>query len=325
MSYSYGELDAGSGGVKVATDRIATKDYQIVKIATGGEGTATELANANPLPVSDAGGSLTVDGPLTDAQLRAAAVPVSGTFYQATQPVSAAALPLPSGAATSALQGGGLPAALGAGGGLKVDGSGTALPVSGTFWQATQPVSVASLPLPAGAATSAEQDATQALIGEVQATPTANTVLGRLKDLLTGIVLAAGTALLGKVSAGQDSSSAYDGATALTPKFKQFSTASTGDQAIISAVVGKKLRVLALTIIAGASTNSVYINDGTATLHGDATRKLPLDVTGATGPGGYMLPYCPVGWFETGATNRPLNINLASANAVLVTCVYVEV
>lgn len=32
------------------------------------------------------------------------AVPVSGTFFQATQPVSAAALPLPSGAATSALQ-----------------------------------------------------------------------------------------------------------------------------------------------------------------------------------------------------------------------------
>ncbi len=31
-------------------------------------------------------------------------VPVSGTFFQATQPVSAAALPLPSGASTSALQ-----------------------------------------------------------------------------------------------------------------------------------------------------------------------------------------------------------------------------
>jgi hypothetical protein len=46
--------------------------------------------------------------------------------------VTAAALPLPSGAATSALQGGGMPAALGAGGGLKIDGSGTALPVSGT-------------------------------------------------------------------------------------------------------------------------------------------------------------------------------------------------
>lgn len=36
-------------------------------------------------------------------------------------------------------------------------------------------------------------------IGEVQASPTAYTVLARLKDLLTGIVLAAGTAVLGKV------------------------------------------------------------------------------------------------------------------------------
>jgi hypothetical protein len=58
----------------------------------------------SPVPVSDAGGSITVDGPLTDTQLRAtavpvsgpltdtqlraSAVPVSGTFFQATQPVS---------------------------------------------------------------------------------------------------------------------------------------------------------------------------------------------------------------------------------------------
>lgn len=49
-------------------------------------------------------GAVAVTGPLTDAQLRALAVPVSGTFFQATQPVSAVALPLPAGAATSALQ-----------------------------------------------------------------------------------------------------------------------------------------------------------------------------------------------------------------------------
>ncbi len=36
-------------------------------------------------------------------------------------------------------------------------------------------------------------------IGEVQASPTSYTVLARLKDLLTDIVLAAGTAVLGKV------------------------------------------------------------------------------------------------------------------------------
>lgn len=37
------------------------------------------------------------------------------------------------------------------------------------------------------------------VIGLVTASPTANTVLARLKDLLTGIILAAGTAVIGKV------------------------------------------------------------------------------------------------------------------------------
>lgn len=50
--------------------------------------------------VSNFPASQAVTGPLTDAQLRADAVPVSGTFWQATQPISADSLPLPAGAAT---------------------------------------------------------------------------------------------------------------------------------------------------------------------------------------------------------------------------------
>lgn len=42
---------------------------------------------------------------------------------------------------------------------VRVDGSEVTQPVSGTFWQATQPVSAASLPLPSGAATAAKQPA----------------------------------------------------------------------------------------------------------------------------------------------------------------------
>jgi len=93
-----------------------------------------------PLSVDDNGGSLTVDG----------------VFWQATQPVSAAALPLPAGAATSALQ---LPAghAVTIQEPLSVDDNGASLTVDGVFFQATQPVSAAALPLPAGAATSALQ------------------------------------------------------------------------------------------------------------------------------------------------------------------------
>lgn len=119
-------------------------------------------------------------------------VPVSGTFWQATQPVSASSLPLPSGAATSANQStiighlDGVETAL-AGIDTSVDALGTllttqagyldqlegyldgvetiltaietavegtlavnvqnaSLAVTGTFWQATQPVSLASVP-----------------------------------------------------------------------------------------------------------------------------------------------------------------------------------
>ena len=77
----------------------------VVVLDTGGSGTETLL-----------NGSLAVTGPLTDAQLRATAVAVSGTFWQTTQPVSGA---------------------------VTISGS---VAVTGTFWQATQPVSIASMP-----------------------------------------------------------------------------------------------------------------------------------------------------------------------------------
>jgi hypothetical protein len=48
---------------------------------------STDKVDASGSSVSISG-SVAVTGPLTDAQLRATAVPVSGTFFQATQPVS---------------------------------------------------------------------------------------------------------------------------------------------------------------------------------------------------------------------------------------------
>lgn len=82
------ELNAGIGGATLATDDVAGVHYQIVKLAVGAADSASLVSNAAPIPVSDAGGSITVDG----------------TFWQATQPVSAASLPLPTGASTSANQ-----------------------------------------------------------------------------------------------------------------------------------------------------------------------------------------------------------------------------
>ena len=113
-------------------DQVAFDDNsQIVKMVWGATGTHTKVEDGagKRLPVNLAEINVTV--------------PVSGTFWQATQPISASALPLPSGAATAAKQ-----PALGTAGTPSADvisvqgvSGGTAVPVSGTFWQTTQPVS----------------------------------------------------------------------------------------------------------------------------------------------------------------------------------------
>ena len=74
----------GSGGATFASDDIGGIQYPRAKIGFGPDGSYQDVDSGHPLPVS---------GPLTDAELRATAVPVS-----------AASLPLPSGAATSANQ-----------------------------------------------------------------------------------------------------------------------------------------------------------------------------------------------------------------------------
>lgn len=138
----------------------------------------------------------------------AAPVAVTGTFWQATQPVSAAALPLPSGASTEAtlalikaktdnldvalstravtgltdaqLRATPLPVS----GTVNATCSGTvaisgSVAVTGTFFQATQPVSLAACPLPSGASTEA----------------TLSTLNGKVTACNTGAVTVAASAL----------------------------------------------------------------------------------------------------------------------------------
>lgn len=77
-------------------------------------------------------------------------------------PVSAASLPLPTGAATAAAQ------ATGNASLSSIDTKLTSpLSVTGTFFQATQPVSAASLPLPTGASTAANQATANASLSSI--------------------------------------------------------------------------------------------------------------------------------------------------------------
>ena len=108
-------LNTGSGGDTVAADEIGGKKHQRVKLQYGDDGAATDVSDTNPLPIDDAGGSLTVDAPVAtpvnvqisdgaDTALVSAAGALNVDGSGVTQPVSAATLPLPSGAATAAKQ-----------------------------------------------------------------------------------------------------------------------------------------------------------------------------------------------------------------------------
>lgn len=248
-----------------------------------------------------------------------------------------------------------LPVALGATGGLTIEGvvGGTAVPVSGTFYQATQPVSAAALPLPTGAATEAKQDTgntslgtlagavsgTEIQVDVVASLPAGTNAIGKLAansgvdigdvDILSiaagdnnignvdlASALPAGTNLIGKASVGQDTASLYNGATALTPKFAVISGATSGNNTLVAAVADKKIRVVALTAVAITAV-TVRFESGA-----DGTALTGVMSIGATG--GFVLPYNPVGWFETG-TNTLLNMELGGAVQVSGCLTYVEV
>ena len=138
-------------------------------------------AQSNALSLTTAG-ALRVDG-------SGVTQPVSGTFWQTTQPVSGTVTVTQATAANlnatvtgtiTANQGGTWTVQPGNTANTTawlVTGTGGTFPVTGTFWQATQPISAASLPLPTGAATSANQPSAAAM-GSTTAGQTGNLDLG---------------------------------------------------------------------------------------------------------------------------------------------------
>lgn len=87
----------GPGGateVTLALIKAKTDNLDVALSTRGVTGITDTQMRATPVPVSGTvtvgnfPGTQPVSGPLTDGQLRASAVPVSGSFFQGTQPVS---------------------------------------------------------------------------------------------------------------------------------------------------------------------------------------------------------------------------------------------
>ena len=217
--------------------------------------------------------------------------------------------------------------------------------VTGTFWQATQPIS--------GAVTvSSGTITTVGTVSAITAFP-ADTFVAENGALGKGVLLQGddGTdrhnlacdtsgwlythegnssdslSELTEIKNRLGSSVAYDGDTACTIKHFHVVT-STDGATIIAAVEGKKFRVRSFAIYGvGTTATNFYLQDeDAAAVLGSAAGALPVGVNadGDMVPG-LNLGFNPDGHFETATANKKLVIKLSAAQTVVVVGSYIEV
>ena len=100
-------------------------------------------------------------------------------------------------------------------------------------------------------------------------------------------------------------------------KRAKIDAATDGNNTLVAAVTGKKIRVLAAFFTMTGSAVTIRVEDGAG---GTA-------LTGQMGPTAgqtIVLPFTPVGWFETSAATL-LNLELSGAQSVDGSLVYIEV
>ncbi len=212
-------------------------------------------------------------------------------------------------------------------------------------------VDVVTSALPSGASTAANQTT---IIGHLDGVETALAAIQTAVELLDNAIsgaemqvdvvgsLPAGTNAIGKLAANsgvdigdvdvtsQPARSAtadaitaklatdaiMNGLTALTPKFAVIDAATSGDNTLVAAVSGKKIRVVALFLVAAGTVNARFESGAGGTA---LTGQMNLVANS-----GFSLPFNPVGWFETAATTL-LNLELSAAVSVDGCLTYVEV
>jgi len=101
------------------------------------------------------------------------------------------------------------------------------------------------------------------------------------------------------------------------PQYAVIAAATLGDNTLVAAVTGKKIRVLAVFLVASGGANTVRFESDAA---GTAlTGQMDLGADGQL-----VLPLNGFGWFETVAAEL-LNLELSAATAVAGALVYEEI
>lgn len=268
-------------------------------------------------PVSDGGGSLTVDGTVAATQ--------SGTWNVGTVTTITNVVHVDDNA-----------------GSLTVDGTVTATLSSSTNAGATaktldydtgagtDTVTAFGLLLPASGGSVAGGTATNPIQVSVANTGANSTAVKVDGSAVTQPVSIAGTVTVN--NAGQDQPVAqvigtlFNGTTSTSVLYSKISCASSGDNTLISGSASKKITVIALFLTVNGTAVSIYFRDAAAgtAIFADGTNSIPLDKTGATGAAGFSLGFNPGGWMQTSAGNA-LVLNLSAAQGVCGGITYTQV
>lgn len=120
--------------------------------------------------------------------------------------------------------------------------------------------------------------------------------------------ISAGTNLIGQVYSRPTTGAIYNGTTSTTPAFVAIDAASSGDNTLLAAQgASNKIRVYALYLVSAGTVNVRFESGASGTaLSGQ------MNLVANTG---FVLPYNPLGWFET-AANTLLNLELSGAVSV---------
>lgn len=105
-------------------------------------------------------------------------------------------------------------------------------------------------------------------------------------------------------------------ANVLDTKFTSIDAATSGDNTLVAAVTGKKIRVTSMFLVASAAVN-VRFESGA----GGTALTGQMNLIANTG---FVLPFNPEGWFQT-AVATLLNLELSGAVSVDGSLTYIEV
>ena len=294
------ELTTVNGGdVSTASPRIHA---QRVKLMVGADGIANDVSSTNPINISASDGQLGGVGTTTDTEVSTGNGSVIAILKR-----------------LRTLLAGGLPAALTGSGNLKtaiVESTATVSVAGGTnvFHVDDNSASLTvddgggSITVDGSVTVSSSIPAGSNNIGtvDINSLPAADRSTDTIAATLSSDGIATGSLAASSLSIK-------------TPKFKVASVAaSSTDSSVIASVASKKLRILSAYIMCGSTATDITFESD------DPTTDTTVWKATLSANGGVVLPFSPLGWFETDA-GEALIATTSAGSTVQINLTYIEV